>query len=109
MVIEHFISSQEALLTHGDVVSKVAEAFKAVGTSGSNIVALANDKTNIYGLQFHPEVDLTPNGAHIMKKFLQICGFTFTYNLQDRQTKCIEYIRDTVGNRTVLVSHTHNH
>jgi len=94
---------QEALLTHGDVVSKVADAFKAVGTSGSNIVALANDKTNIYGLQFHPEVDLTPNGAHIMKKFLQICGFTFTYNLQDRQAKCIEYIRDTVGNRTVLM------
>ena len=48
--------NQEALLTHGDVVTKISENFKSVGQTGSNIVAIANDKMGIYGLQFHPEV-----------------------------------------------------
>jgi len=95
---------QEALLTHGDSVSKVAETFRSVGQTGSNIVAIANDKTNIYGLQFHPEVDLTPKGVEIMKNFLySVCGFSGNYNLQDRQTKCINHIKETVGDRTVLM------
>jgi len=63
---------QEALLTHGDSVSKVAETFRAVGNTGSNIVAIANDKTNIYGLQFHPEVDLTLKGVEIMRNFWKL-------------------------------------
>jgi len=95
---------QDVLLTHGDCVSKVADGFKAVGQTGTNIVAIANEKDQIYGLQFHPEVDLTPNGTEMMKNFLfDVCGFSGSYNLQDRQTKCINYIRETVGDRTVLM------
>jgi len=95
---------QDVLLTHGDSVEKVADNYKAVGRTNTTIVAIANEKANIYGLQFHPEVDLTPNGNKMMHHFLyDICGFTGTYNLQDRQTKCIDYIKDTVGNRKVLM------
>ena len=51
-------------MTHGDCVSKVADNFKAVGHTGSgngNIVAIANEKEHIYGLQFHPEVRFSAN------------------------------------------------
>ena len=34
----------------------------------------------------------------------EVCGFTGSYNLADRQAKCIEYIKETVGDRKVLVS-----
>ena len=47
---------QLVLLTHGDSVEKVADGYKSVGTSGSLITAIANEKSHIYGLQFHPEV-----------------------------------------------------
>ena len=50
------------------------------------------------------QVDLTPKGSEIMKNFLySVCGFSGNYNLQDRQTKCINYIKEAVGDRTVLV------
>lgn len=47
---------QEVLLTHGDSIDKVADIFKVVGTSGNLVTAIANEKTRLYELQFHPEV-----------------------------------------------------
>ena len=47
---------QEVMLTHGDSICKVADNFKVVGTSGNLVTAIANEKTRLYGLQFHPEV-----------------------------------------------------
>lgn len=45
------------LLTHGDYVEKVAgEGFKVVARSGPRVSAIANERANVYGLQFHPEV-----------------------------------------------------
>ena len=44
------------MLTHGDSVEKVAENFKCIANSSSNIAGIANEKAHIYGLQFHPEV-----------------------------------------------------
>ena len=47
---------QAVLLTHGDSVDKVAENFKSISYSSSNITGIANEKAHLYGLQFHPEV-----------------------------------------------------
>lgn len=90
---------QQVLLTHGDSIDKVAENYKIIATSKSGIIAgIANDKSHIYGLQFHPEVDLTLNGKEIFKNFLyDICGLSGTFTLHDREAKCLQYIRDHVG------------
>ena len=45
------------LLTHGDSVEKVAENFKSIANSSTNISGIANEKAHIYGIQFHPEVE----------------------------------------------------
>ena len=50
---------QDVLLTHGDSIDKVADNFKVIGTSGNLVTAIANEKTRLYGLQFHPEVRYT--------------------------------------------------
>jgi len=36
----------------------------------SLVTAISDEKRKIYGLQFHPEVDLTTNGKQILKTFL---------------------------------------
>lgn len=90
---------QPVLLTHGDSIEKVAENYKVIATSKSGIVAgIANDKSHIYGLQFHPEVDLTTSGKQMFKNFLyEICGLSGTFTLSDREAKCLKYIQDQVG------------
>lgn len=95
---------QEVLLTHGDSIDKVAEGFKVVATSGNLIAAIANDKLRLYGLQFHPEVDLTEQGLTMMKNFLyEISGLSGTYTLQSRELQCINYIKEHVGSNKVLM------
>ncbi|PIK44846.1 putative GMP synthase [Apostichopus japonicus] len=77
---------QEVLLTHGDTIDKIAKGFTQAATSGKLIAAISNEKKRLYGVQFHPEVDLTESGKQIFKNFLyHICGFPGKlYNAKQR-------------------------
>lgn len=95
---------QPVLLTHGDSIEKVADSFKAVAMSQSFVAGIANDKLRLYGVQFHPEVELTQNGKAMLKNFLvDIAGLTGNYTMQNREIECINNIKETVGNNKVLV------
>ena len=87
------------MLTHGDSIDKIGDNFKIVGRSSSNIVAaISNDKSRLYGVQFHPEVDLTTNGKTVLNNFLTgVCGLACLYNLQDRMTRAMNLITDQVN------------
>ena len=63
-------AEQKVLLTHGDTVEEVADPLKVVAWSGNLVTALAHKELPIYGVQFHPEVDLTVNGTAMLKNFL---------------------------------------
>ncbi|XP_013772810.1 GMP synthase [glutamine-hydrolyzing] [Limulus polyphemus] len=92
------------LLTHGDGVDKVAVNLKVIATRGRSISAIANEKLKIYGLQFHPEVDLTEKGKEIMKNFLyDIAGLKGSFTMHSREIECIEFIKKTVGDKKVLM------
>ena len=50
-------------------------------------------------------MDLTTNGKDMLKSFLfSVSGFSGLYTLADREAECIKYIKDTVGDKKVLVS-----
>ncbi|EEB14877.1 GMP synthase, putative [Pediculus humanus corporis] len=95
---------QPVLLTHGDSIEKVADSFKAVAMSQAFIAGIANDKLRLYGVQFHPEVELTSNGKTMLKNFLvDIAGLTGNYTMQSREIECINGIKEIVGNNKVLL------
>ncbi len=96
-------SDQSVLLTHGDSVGEVAPGFRVVGISGDIVAAIADDERRIYGVQFHPEVDLTDNGTRMLSNFLfNVAGLDPTYTLENKLDEAIHYIRETVGDRQVL-------
>lgn len=87
-------------------MERVCDKFKICATSSSDIVAgIFNEQSRIYGVQFHPEVDLTLQGKKILSNFLfDISRLQANYTMASRKEECIRYIREKVGNNKVLVS-----
>lgn len=97
-------SRQTVLMSHGDTVSQLAPGFEVAATSGPVTAAICDPKRKIFGVQFHPEVDLTINGKRMLENFLfNICGLHGTYALEDRINTALAKIKEKVGNEKVLV------
>jgi|CXWL01.1.fsa_nt_gi GMP synthase (glutamine-hydrolysing) len=97
-------ATQRVLMSHGDSVQELAPGFTIVGRSEGAVGAIADEARGLFGVQFHPEVDLTEHGREILSTFLfRICGLTGNYRLEDRIETAIAKIRGTVGEHPVLV------
>ncbi len=97
-------AKQQVLMSHGDSVVELAKGFQVAAESGTVYAAIYDPKRKIYGVQFHPEVDLTVNGKQIMKNFLMdVCGLSGNYRLEDRIDTAIAKIREKVRDQKILV------
>ncbi len=64
--------SHQVWMSHGDRVVALPEGFHVVGTSeGAPFAAICNEQRQVYGLQFHPEVVHTPDGARLYRNFVR--------------------------------------
>jgi GMP synthase (glutamine-hydrolysing) len=91
-------------MSHGDRVTKLPKGFRSVGISnGAPFAAIANDERKIYGLQFHPEVVHTPDGAKLLSNFVhKIAGCAGDWTMaQFRETE-IKRIKEQVGKGRVV-------
>jgi GMP synthase (glutamine-hydrolysing) len=96
----------EVLLTHKDSCVELAKGFKMIGKvqASGNIAAISDESRGLYGVQFHPEVDLTVDGIQVFRNFLfNICGLEARFTLDTRRGQAIEEIKKTVGDSSVLV------
>lgn len=91
-------NGEQVLLTHGDSVIQPGEGLTVVARSSTNTIAAIEDrKRGIFGVQFHPEVDLTIHGKDMLRNFLRLAGCSFSFTMQDRQRQAIDGIRQTVS------------
>ncbi|MBQ6738353.1 MAG: glutamine-hydrolyzing GMP synthase [Synergistaceae bacterium] len=100
------ISSEKfnALMSHGDNVSKLPESFIETSKTQSGIISsIENKDKKIFGLQFHPEVINTEKGDEIIKNFVfEICKCSGDWNLSDWVESTIKNIKDTVKDKKVV-------
>lgn len=91
-------------MSHGDKVIKLPAGFEAIAKTGSTpFAAIADEKRKIYGVQFHPEVVHTPDGAKILKNFThKIAGCKGDWNMHDFLEVEVKKIRETVGKKQVI-------
>jgi GMP synthase (glutamine-hydrolysing) len=95
---------EEVWMSHGDRVAALPQGFKAIGGSPNAPYAiLADEQCKFYGVQFHPEVHHTPNGARLLKNFLfEKAGFTGDWTMAAYKEQAIEAIRQQVGTEKVI-------
>jgi len=94
----------EVWMSHGDQVDRVAEEFQPLAATKTCPIAAVKHKTlPIYGLQFHPEVTHTPQGAKILANFLlRVCKCEGKWKLGDFAEETIAQVRQRVGNARVI-------
>ena len=103
-IFDELEEKQKVLMSHGDTVKIAPEGFKIIAKSGQAIAAIGNDEKKMYGLQFHPEVDLTENGMKILENFIRkVAKYQDFYALDDRIETSIKMIKEKVGDNKVVV------
>ena len=90
-------------MSHGDEISEAPPGFSSLAYTDNAPVAVLGNDQGIIGLQFHPEVSHTPNGADILKNFLyEVCGCKGRWTPASFISEATDRIRDQVGGGKVI-------
>jgi GMP synthase (glutamine-hydrolysing) len=91
-------------MSHGDRVAEMPDGFALLGQSDNSHYAAVGDETRRwYGLQFHPEVQHTPQGIEILRRFLyDVCGCTGTWTPGAFIQESVARVREQVGDGMVV-------
>ena len=91
-------------MSHGDKVERLPEGFRIVAQSdGAPFAATVHDEKRFYGVQFHPEVVHTPDGAKLIANFVRhVCGLAGDWTMAEFRATKIAEIREQVGDGKVI-------
>ena len=89
-------------MSHGDKVTKLPDGFTTVATSENSPHAAMASKPELphkmFGIQFHPEVTHTVQGARMLRNFcVGACAAPTDWNMRDIASAFIDEVRAKVG------------
>jgi GMP synthase (glutamine-hydrolysing) len=92
-------------MSHGDRVDALPPGFTATAsTDAIPFAAMSDERRRFYGVQFHPEVTHTTQGARLLERFVrEICGSDALWSTGNIIEDAIERVRAQVGNGKVLL------
>ncbi|MBN1958010.1 MAG: glutamine-hydrolyzing GMP synthase [Desulfuromonadales bacterium] len=92
-------------MSHGDHVEQLPKGFSVVArTDNAPVCAIQNVEKRLYAVQFHPEVNHTPQGNILINNFVrQICGCQGLWTPGQIIEDAIIRIREQVGDDQVIL------
>ena len=92
-------------MSHGDRVEALPPGFVATASTATiPFAAMSDDRRRFYGVQFHPEVTHTPQGARLLERFVrEITGADALWSTGNILADAIERVRTQVGSGKVLL------
>ncbi|HGJ5891440.1 MULTISPECIES: glutamine-hydrolyzing GMP synthase [Arsenophonus] len=93
-------------MSHGDKVTAIPTDFKVIASTDSCPFAImANDEKHFYGVQFHPEVTHTHQGAAILQRFvLDICGCEARWTAAAIVEDTVQRLKAQIGDDQVILA-----
>ncbi|MDD7908933.1 glutamine-hydrolyzing GMP synthase [Pseudovibrio exalbescens] len=97
-------SDHQVWMSHGDRVNNIPDGFEVIAASeGAPFAAIADETRKLYGVQFHPEVVHTPDGAKLIENFThKIAGCSGDWTMAEYRQQAVEAIRAQVGEGRVI-------
>jgi len=92
-------------MSHGDRVAALPKDFECVGISdNAPFAAVANESAKRFGIQFHPEVTHTKQGAEMLRRFvIDVCECSGLWTPGNIIENAINDAREKVGDERVLL------
>ena len=96
-------SSIPVWMSHGDSVEQLPTGITTLARTANTGCAVMSDGKRWYGLQFHPEVQHTPDGMTILHNFVrEICGCSGAWTAGNFVSDTVAQIREQVGDDRVI-------
>ncbi|MBN1963594.1 MAG: glutamine-hydrolyzing GMP synthase, partial [Anaerolineae bacterium] len=98
-------ANQPVWMSHGDRIDALPPGFVTLAHSdNSPYAAIGDEARRLYGVQFHPEVTHTPEGAAILRHFVyDVCGCADRWQPEAFIEAAIDAVRAQVGGDHVVL------
>ncbi|MCO5230610.1 MAG: glutamine-hydrolyzing GMP synthase [Chitinophagales bacterium] len=98
-------TNSQVWMSHGDSITELPEGADLLANTESIPVAGYQLKdSEVYGIQFHPEVTHSTDGLQLLKNFaVDICGCTQDWTPKSFIETTVQEIRNTVGNEKIVL------
>lgn len=97
--------AQQVWMSHGDQVHTLPPGFVCSASGeGCTFAAMENTAARIFALQFHPEVEHTPNGPQIIGKFLALAGVRADWLPEAIADGLVAQIHTQVGSQRAIAA-----
>jgi GMP synthase (glutamine-hydrolysing) len=92
-------------MSHGDHVDALPQGFRVTAsTDAIAFAAMSDERRRFYGVQFHPEVTHTRQGAQLLERFVrEICGCDALWSVGNIIEDAVARVRTQVGQGRVLL------
>lgn len=97
---------QPVWMSHGDRVERLPDGFRSLArTANSPFAAMGDPEHGRFGLQFHPEVQHTPAGPELLRRFaVEVCGAEPEWTPEAIVPTAVEQIRKQVGSGRAIAA-----
>jgi GMP synthase (glutamine-hydrolysing) len=105
MLLKGMSDNSQVWMSHGDTILKLPDNFKkTASTSDVEVAGFKIDNEETYGIQFHPEVYHTNEGAKLLANFvIDICGCTQNWTPDSFIETTVENLKKQLGNDKVVL------
>lgn len=89
-------------MSHSDTVTDLPPGSRVLAVNDEQKTVAIQWNERFYGIQFHPEVFHSDNGARILKNYLDLTKTPGDFSMAEYEKELVREIRDFVGDRKVV-------
>ena len=103
-LLKNIKANSQVWMSHGDTITALPSNFNVIaGTADVKAAAFQVNGEQAWGVQFHPEVFHTEQGAEILANFLDICGCSRNWTPASFIETTVAEMKQQIGNDKVIL------